>query len=185
MGGGISVRIAAAIAVLLLPLAAAGEDVWVKDEVHLQLRTGAGNGFRIIGRIKTGDSARILQRSDGWTKIRTGGKDGWVPAGFLIPEPPARIALEELETEAAGLRDEVRRLTREGESLRANNDEIGGRDAGQRSEIDTLKRENYELRAGARWPEWITGAGIVLIGMLLGWLLSRGAGRRRQQRIRL
>ena len=191
MGGvGIS-RIAVATAVVLgvvlvADAPAVAQNVWVKDEVHLQLRTGAGNGFRIIGRIKTGDSARILDRGDGWTKVRTDdGKEGWVPAGFLEAEPPASVALGKLEAETASLRREVERLTRESETLRTTADEVGGRDADQRSQIDALTRENYELRAGARWPEWITGAGIVLGGMLLGWLLSRGAGRRRQQRIRL
>ena len=67
------------------------QSAWVKDEVHLQIRSGAGNQYRIIGRIKTGDTATILKRGDGWTRIKTAdAKVGWVPAGFLQPEPPAR-----------------------------------------------------------------------------------------------
>lgn len=185
MGGGARLSIAALIAAALLPQAAVAETVWVRDEVRLQLRTGAGSDFRIIGSLSTGDSAQILERSDGWTKVSADGKEGWVPAGFLVPDPPARVALGRLESEAASLRAQVAQLTREAETLRTTNDEIDGRDADQRSRIDALTRENFELRAGARWPEWITGAGIVLVGMFLGWLLSRGGGRRRQQRIRL
>ena len=160
--------------------------VWVKDEVHLQLRTGAGNQFRITGRIKTGDTVEIITRAEGWTQVQTAeGVKGWVPAGFLQPEPPARIALEKIESSAKELRDEVARLSGETAELQTTNEELAGRDGGQRSEIDRLTRENYELRAGARWPEWITGAGIVLVGMALGAVLSRSSGRRRQQRIRL
>jgi SH3 domain protein len=162
------------------------QSAWVKDEVHLQIRSGAGNQYRIIGRIKTGDTATILKRGDGWTRIKTAdAKEGWVPAGFLQPEPPARVALERLTRDTTSLREEVAKLTSEGAELRINNEELAGSDAGQRSQIDRLTRENYELRAGARWPEWITGAGIVLVGMSLGALLSRSAGRRRQPRIRL
>lgn len=173
-------------AIAALSVSVAAEAAWVKDEVHLQLRTGAGNSYRIVGRIKTGDSVSIVNRSDGWTQVRTDkGKTGWVPAGFLQPDPPARIELAELEAATAAHRSELERLTEQTATLRASNEELSSQDAGQRSRIDHLTRENYELRAGARWPEWITGTGIVFAGMILGWILSRSSGRRRQQRIRL
>jgi len=169
-----------------LAVSAAAEAAWVKDEVHLQLRTGAGNSYRIVGRIKTGDSVSIVNRTEGWTEVRTDtGKAGWVPAGFLQADPPARIALARLEAATAAHRSELDHLTEQSATLRASNEEISGHDEDQRSQIDQLTRENYELRAGARWPEWITGAGIVFAGMILGWILSRSSGRRRGQRIRL
>lgn len=158
---------------------------WVKDEVNLQLRTGAGNQYRITGRIRTGDSVEVLEVGDGWTRVRVDdGEEGWVPAGFLQEEPPARVVLERIEGDTAQLRDEVERLQAQTAALQVENERLSGQDSGQRAEIERLTRENMELRAGARWPEWITGTVIVLVGMLLGSWLSR-AGRRRQQRIRL
>jgi SH3 domain protein len=172
------------IALLVSPVDASA--AWVKDEVNLQIRTGAGSQFRITGRIKTGDTVDIIGKGEGWTNVRTGeGLEGWVPAGFLQAEPPARVALERVEREASKLRNEVERLTGQTDTLRSSNEDLSGRDEGQRSEMDRLTRENYELRAGARWPEWITGGGIVLVGMALGMILSRSSGRRRQPRIRL
>ena len=72
------------------------QNVWVKSkDVKLTLRTGAGTQYRIIGGLTTGDAVTILSLSDGWTYVRTSdGKDGWVAAGFLGPEPPAVVALE-------------------------------------------------------------------------------------------
>jgi len=173
-------------ATLALSVSAAAQAAWVKDEVHLQLRTGAGNGFRIIGQVSTGDSVSVLDRQEGWTEVQTDdGKSGWVPAGFLQADPPARIAAAKLEATNAELRAELERLTQQAETLRATNDELSTYDTDQKEQIERLTRENYELLAGARWPEWITGAGIVFSGMVLGWILSRGSGRRRQQRIRL
>ena len=169
-----------------LAAGAAAEAAWVKDLVHLQLRTGAGNSYRIVGQIQTGDSVTIVNRSEGWTEVRTDtGKSGWVPAGFLQADPPAKVALTKLQAATAAQRSNLEELTEQAAGLRASNEELSGYDAGQREQIDQLTRENYELRAGARWPEWITGAGIVFAGMILGWILSRGSGRRRQQRIRL
>jgi SH3 domain protein len=155
-------------------------------EVTLALRTGAGDQYRIIGSLTTGDVATILARGDGWTQVQTAdGKEGWIAAGFLQPNPPARIALERLERDTEGLRRQFGELSEKTVELRAANDEIASKDETQRLAIERLTRENFELREGARWPEWITGAGIVLIGMALGALLGRNAGRRRQPRVRL
>jgi SH3 domain protein len=128
----------------------------------------------------------ILSRGEGWTKVRIAdGKEGWVSEGFLQPSAPARVALSELEREADSLRDQIETLSKETVELSSANEELSGSDDSQRAEIDRLTRENYELRAGARWPEWITGGVIVLVGLALGAILGRSSGRRRQQRIRL
>jgi len=163
------------------------QEAWVMDkEVTLTLRTGAGTQYRIIGSLSTGDVATILTRGDGWTKVRTAeGKEGWVSAGFLQPSPPAQIQLEHLTREAEELRRQVADLSETTAELRATKAEIETNDETQRHEIERLTRENFQLRAGARWPEWITGAGIVLVGMALGALLGRNAARRRQPRVRL
>jgi hypothetical protein len=108
-----------------------------------------------------------------------------VSAGFLQASPPAQIELERLERNAEELRRQVAELSEKTTDLRATKDELETDDEKQRLEIDRLTRENYQLRAGARWPEWITGAGIVLVGMALGALLGRNANRRRQPRVRL
>jgi SH3 domain protein len=163
------------------------QEAWVMDKkVSLTLRTGAGTQYRIIGSLSTGDVATILTRGDGWTKVRTAeGKEGWVSAGFLQASPPAQIQLERLERNTEELRRQVAELSEKTADLRTTNEKIETNDATQRQEIDRLTRENFQLRAGARWPEWITGAGIVLVGMALGALLGRNAGRRRQPRVRL
>jgi hypothetical protein len=110
---------------------------------------------------------------------------GWIPVGYLQPTPPARVTLAEREVESAELAKRLAALTESESRLRTAHEEISGRDTNQQAEITRLTRENLELRAGARWPEWITGAGIVLVGMLLGAIVARSSGRRRQQRIKL
>jgi SH3 domain protein len=163
------------------------QEAWVMDkEVNLTLRTGAGTKYRIIGSLTTGDVATVLSRTDGWTKVRTAeGKEGWVSAGFLQSSPPAQIKLERMARDTEELRRQVSELSEKTTDLRVAKDELESDDEAQLLEIDRLTRENYELSAGARWPEWITGAGIVLAGMALGALLGRSSGRRRQPRVRL
>jgi SH3 domain protein len=189
--GHLTLRTLLPLAVMVLTALSAtsgqAQEAWVKDkQVSLTLRTGAGTQYRIIGSLTTGDVAKILTRGDGWTKVRTAdGKEGWVSAGFLQVSPPARVELERLGREAEELRRQVTALSEKATDLRATKDELESGEEERRIEIDRLTRENYELRAGARWPEWITGAGVVLVGMALGALLGRNAGRRRQPRVRL
>jgi len=171
---------------LLVALPALAEPAWVSGEVRLNLRSGAGNQFRILGVLKTGDALQVLERDEKWTKIRTAqGEEGWIPGGYLNPQPPPAIRLEELEVEVAGLRNVLESAESEASGLRQRSEELASNDSEQKAEIERLTKENYRLHAGERWAEWITGALVLSTGMALGALLSRISSRRGRQRLRL
>ncbi len=162
------------------------ETAWVKDELRLNLRTGPGIQYRIKGFIQTGDSVAIVDRREAWVQVRTSEQgDGWIEDGFLSAEPPAAMRLARTEAETAEFRGQFASLTERVKQLETQNGELTATDGTQREEIETLTRENFELRAGARWPEWITGAGILSAGMLMGAILQSVNGRRSRPRIRL
>jgi SH3 domain protein len=167
-------------------LPALAERAWIKDELRINLRTGPGVQFRIVGRLKTGDTVDILETGEGWTKVRIAELgDGWIPEGYLQPTPPARLRLDQSEGQSQDLRDRVEELSRKTTELTSENATLSSRDGDQQEQISRLTRENMELRAGARWPHWITGAGILAAGMLLGLIVRAAAGRRNRTRIRL
>jgi len=160
---------------------------WIKGEIKLNLRSGAGTEFKIIGGVQTGDELNVLSTTKKWTRVQTADqKTGWIPAGYLENEPPPALRLQLVETEAASLRTQLEELRAEASGLRESNATLTANDSGQRQEIEALKLENYELRAGTRYQEWITGALIVASGMIVGALLHRrSATRRSAGRIRL
>jgi SH3 domain protein len=166
---------------------ATAEEAWVQDEVRINVRSGSSSRYRVIGAIGTGDKVEILSRLEGWTQVRTGKiEEGWIPAGFLQPEPPARMRLGERDRKIAELEHRIEEIGASESRVRIERDELASRDNDQQTEISRLTRENLELRVGARWPEWLTGAGIVLVGMILGSIAAhRGNSRRRQPRIKL
>lgn len=165
---------------------ARAETGWVRDEVRLNLRTGPGTQYRIVGVLTTGDDVQILQRGENWTKVRLpDGKDGWIPEGYLQAQPPAAVRVDQYQAQVAELQAKLEQTESEAARLREENQQVGGRDSEQRQEIERLTLENYELRAGARWPEWITGASILVVGMMVGALLHRNATRRPSTRIRI
>jgi len=182
-------RGAAAIAFGLLgctlALGAAAEERWAQG-APLELRSGAGLGYRVLGRVAAGQRVDVLQNGDGWFRVRTGeGQEGWIVAEFLATSAPPRERVGQLEEETARLRAELAAITTEGERLRRSAGELEGRDHERSVELDRLLRENARLAAGERWPDWIAGAAILAFGMLIGSLMRSYTSGRRAGRIRL
>jgi SH3 domain protein len=165
---------------------ALAQRAWIKDEVRLNIRTGPGVQYRILGALKSGDEVGMLSRGEGWTQVRTSaGLEGWIPEGYLQTEPTAGIRLEGFESELADLRQRFERVSGEAEELKVRHEELSADSAAQQAEVQRLTRENLELRAGARWPEWIAGASILFVGAILGMIVHRSSTRRPGPRIRL
>lgn len=175
---------------LLLVGSAAAEQAWVRGDIRLNVRTGPGTQYRIMGVAKTGDGVEILGRGDNWTQIRASndeGKkiDGWIPEGYLRSQPPPTVRLNRAETRLGELEGELSSLRTQSETLESQNNLLTERDGEQQNQIKELTMENMELNAGARYPEWITGASIFAAGMILGAMLHRGQSRRQTSRIRI
>ncbi|MFP6685113.1 MAG: TIGR04211 family SH3 domain-containing protein [Polyangiaceae bacterium] len=174
-----------AIVAIALPSASANLG-WVRGNIRLNLRAGAGTEFKILSGVETGDKLEVLSTSENWTRVRTpDGQTGWIPAGYLETKPPATIRLATLESETEALREELESLRSEASKLRESNLTLNASQSGQQQEIESLKVDNYELHVGTRYQGWITGALILAIGMILGGALHRNATRRPSSRIRL
>jgi SH3 domain protein len=168
---------------------AVAEQGWVRGEIRLNIRTGPGTQYRIVGGIKTGDGVEVLARGENWTKVRmtVDGevREGWIPEGYLKPEPPPTIRLERAESRVITLAQELDTLKGESGKLRDTNEILSTQDTDQQAKIKDLTMDNMELRAGARYPEWITGASIFASGMVAGAMVHRRSARRQPSRIRL
>src|SRR5262245_5606398 len=129
---------------------------WVKGDVILNIRTGPGVEHRPIGAITTGDPVQILEQTEGWTHVRSEkAGEGWIPSGFLQDQPPAIVKLEQIESEAAQLRQRVEELAAEAERLRKAHEQAAAREAEQSAEIQRLTGENAALQSDVIWPVMI------------------------------
>jgi SH3 domain protein len=178
-----SVAVAFSLALLLVS-PAAGEESWVRG-APLELRSGGSTRYRVLGFVAPGEQVELLQKGDGWARVRTGaGREGWLELEHLDDTAPPVERVEQLEAEATRLGSDVAALESERDRLREAAGEIEGRAAERRAELDRLLRENARLAAGERWRDWLTGAGILASGLVLG-ALWRGLAGGRRARLRL
>ncbi len=184
----IRIRVFRAIAIVFVCAFAATPSWadWVRDEVRLNLRTAPGSDRKIIATVATGDQVTVLEEGEEWMRVQiVDGREGWIPAGFLVKEPPAILRIEQQTTQLTQLQEKLQEATAETRQLRSSNETLATHNESLSTEKQELDTENHRLRAGARWPEWIAGASILIVGMLVGAILQSWTGRRSQSRIRL
>lgn len=170
---------------LAVASAAAAETGWVRG-APLNLRTGAGEEYRIIATVQPGDRLEIVQRGDGWLQVRDEqGRVGWMREGYLEPKPPPTLQVSQLGDEVNKLQAELDAAQKKSSNLQSQTDTLTTSDAEQKAKIERLTRDNFRLRAGQRWVEWLTGALILGTGMALGAILASLSRRHRRPRLKL
>ena len=168
-------------------LADAAQPGWISDRVKVHLRSGAGDEYRITGTVAHPQEIRVLETELGWARVRLvdSQREGWIRSEYLTQNPPASRRVTRLEEENRGLRDHHDGAAAETERLLGENQALIAAEERQRATITNLTRERNELRALLRWREWITGASILVVGMITGALLARSSRRNRSTRLRI
>jgi uncharacterized protein YgiM (DUF1202 family) len=181
-------RLAAAALLSALAAAAArasAEPAWVRG-APLNLRSGAGLDQPVLASLVPGERVELLASGGEWARVRRAdGTEGWLAASYLARDEPPLARIAALEAELERKRQELASAAQDAEALRQRQDEDARAVAEREEAMERLRRDNDALRAGARWPEWITGALILATGMAFGAVLRGVSGRRRQNRLRL
>jgi SH3 domain protein len=157
----------------LAPFAARAD--YVRDEVYVHLRAGPGLEYKILKMLKSGESVARLSETDEWIQARTSeGQTGWLPADYVSAEPPASVALPQVQaqlTQAQGRIEELdKKLASQGQSL--------GELDSLRQRSSELEAENARLSVAATWKNMATGVAIMLLGALIGLVIPRGGANR-------
>lgn len=136
------------------------------------------------------------------------GADGWVQSQYLMAEPTARIKLARVEAENAEIKSKLEALTKEKlnwekewSALKVENEKlvnettklrssVGGASSPEEAQAlakdkmalerdsEMLRQENQILKDRTKKEWFITGGGVILLGVLVGWLLSKMRFRR-------
>lgn len=131
---------------LLFSGAANSATLWLIDELWVNVRTGAGDQFRILKTVPSGTRMETLQDEpqNGYYNVRTEeGIEGWIPERFVQNEPTAELQLEALMAERDRLQEQVNELDQRYTNLLADRGDVTG-------ELDTLRSENQRLTTELR-----------------------------------
>ena len=170
------------VLVLFFPNFCQAQDLYVSGYRELMLRTGPSQSNKIVAVLKTGDAVTLIREAEGDYSLVAlpDGRQGYVASRYLTEQIPTARQVQLLEDRVAKQNQELARLREENTLLQAAQEEIQQNEAEHTSQIQTLTLERNQLRRDASVSSFLAGAGVLLIGWLLGW--TRLRLRRKSQR---
>ena len=178
----------------LLPMIVAAETAYVTDNLRLRMYADA-ELTSVIDTLQSGDAFEVLSRNSQTALIELpDGRQGYVSAGYIVYEPPAKLIVSQAQAEAARLTREldelkaafaepqalVDSLRTEAAELKTSLETAESRAAELEADNNSLRRRQESYRYSMPYT-WVAGAiGVcVLAGFFLGlWWVDRQSRRR-------
>lgn len=189
------------VLMVLLPLAAAAETAYVTDTLQLGLHQAADTSDRPFRSLDSGQELDILSRTMYYAHVQLpDGTQGYVKAGFLVNNKPAKLIvaetaaerdryareLEEARQEFAAPAATIDALKRQASELQARLDESESQAAKLGEENSGLRRRQSQFK-NSMPLQWVAGAvGVCIVGgFLLGLWWVDHRSRKRHGGIRI
>ena len=88
--------LAACCLALVAPAVAQEDTAYVTDILRLGLHQAEDTSDRAFRSLESGQEMAVLERNSLYARVRLpDGTEGWVKAGFLVAEPPARLIVDQ------------------------------------------------------------------------------------------
>jgi SH3 domain protein len=170
---------------VLLPIAAAAETVYITDNLRLGLHQAEDTSDRAFRMLESGQELEIISRNRNYANVRLpDGAAGYVKAAYLVDEKPAKLIVAETIAERDALLAELEETKRAfagpAETIQNLKDEatsLTERLTGAEAEVAALQAENASIQGmkerykGSLPLSWVGAAiGVCLIGGFLAGL---------------
>jgi len=169
---------------LLLCSASGAQEAWVSDEFEIMMRTGPSTNNAIERVLSSGTPLAIVEvdAETGYSRVRTNaGTEGWVSLTSQLDAVRGeynsannRIAV--LEREKKSLEQELAEIKRTAANVLAidrQNKDLRDELATTQIKVSTVEQENRELSGESTRTWFMTGALVLLVGVILGLWLPR------------
>jgi len=147
---------------------------FIDGEVRAHLRAGPGLEFRIMKILPAGSVVQTLGREGDWIHVRHADMEGWIPNGYVSNEEPASALLPRVREKLVSAEGRITELDQKLVAQTVALEEL----ATLRERNRVLESDASRMNANARWKSLTAGAGIVLVGILIGLIAPRGGGTR-------
>jgi SH3 domain protein len=162
-------------------------EMYVSDELFVFLHSGSSSRYRIIGRVAASEKVTVITKNvnSGWFEIKlSDNKTGWIDSTLLVDTAGVKA---KLATANATIKDLNVRISKLGtvstDDLKVLENEIAeltNTNAALSKQLSTATTENETLRASVeqidetkRILAKLYDVGAVLLGVFVGWLLTR------------
>jgi len=193
--------IGALAAVLLLPILAVAETAYVTDTLQLGLHRASDTSDRPFRSLDSGQELEILSRTTYYANVQLAdGTQGYVKAGFLVSNKPAKLIVAEITAERDRYARELEEARQEFAAPATTIDGLKQQASDLQTRLDSSEARVAELgdeNAGLRNSQsqykhsmplqWVAGAvGVCLVGgFLFGLWWVDHRSRRRHGGIRI
>ena len=158
------------------------DKAYVTDWFRISLRRGPSIENKILKFLPSGLPVEILESQEGWNRVRLlegegGALEGWVLSRYLVTRLPWKNQARSLREENARLKEKIARIDEEW--AKKVHRELGNTRQLKENHEATLKtvqrltKENESLRSSQRKKWFVTGALVLLCGLLIGRLVGK------------
>ena len=163
------------VLVLFFPNFCQAQDLYVSGYREVMVRTGPSLDNKIIAVLKTGNAVKLIREAeeDYYLVTLPDGREGYILKGYVTEQTPPAHQVQLLEDRVAKQDQELTRLREENTLLQAAREEIQRDEAEHTAQLQALTLERNQLQRDASVSSFLAGAGVLLIGWLLGWTRLR------------
>lgn len=181
------------ITIIILGLCLTGHTSWaaksyITDSFRISLRRGPSTENKILKFLSSGHPVEILKAQEGWSLVRSLADNqknikGWVLSRYLIIRLPWENQTKLLLQENSVLKKKLARLEGERDgTLKQEADKyvkLKTVHASSQKTIQMLTKENENLRFSQRNRLFLSGALVLLCGLISGMIVGRQQKKRR------
>ncbi len=139
------------IVLLIFSGIVSAKTIYVTDHIKFTLRSSPNNRSKIVKMVPSGTPLTILEdnAASGYSKVRTGGVEGYILTRHTLKKPISRWYLDKANKKLETLQTENTRLNEELKALKGNNSSALQSNQSLTQERDSLSRELNELKQTA------------------------------------
>jgi SH3 domain protein len=161
---------------------------YISDDLFIYMHSGAGNNYRILGSINSGTEIKVTGNieNDYTEIIDEKNRNVWVESKYVSLKPGLRFVIAELNEKLANTTSNTDNMSEELSQARNIIENLSSEKAKLNNEISQLNKTLITTQSKLKdqdtniKKEWFfNGAIVLVIGLILGLIIPRLAGRRK------
>ncbi len=136
---------------LIISTSVSAKTVYVTDSIKFTLRSSESNRSKILKMLPSGTPLTVIEenKASGYSKVRTGGIEGYILTRHTTPKPISRWYLNKANKQLQELQKENKLINEELQQLKGNNNSALASNQTLTQERDQLSKELNDLKQTA------------------------------------